>query len=329
MSIVANTNAIVINSSRGRTRPTLRHRSQCRDQDAPVDTMELNSQLPTQVMKESVRSIANDSRVARRRYPDCVARWGRPRVRPLEDCLTLPQRSPLHTELESALAAASRLHMIKSDLVHVPVRVTSTISEAGAYRYRRANPIDLRVSNRSGHRATGFLHELGHFVDHQVHYDRKSRVWASAVHPAFAGWRAVAAKLNGRPFPGGSYRRRYFESAQEGWPRCYAQTWLMRSGDRLLLCLARDGEHRVTECVQRFLRLGLRRLDHQRLGDDQREVDRRRMEAVVHQALRDVEGRDPVLALERARAEHELMHAKPVERQAVRILEPCKDVVGV
>jgi hypothetical protein len=91
------------------------------------------------------------------------------------------------------------------------------------------------VSSRSAHRATGFLHELGHFVDHQVHYDRKSRVWASAVHPAFAGWRAAAAKLDGRPFPGGSYRQRYFESAQEVWARCYAQTVLMRSRDPFLV----------------------------------------------------------------------------------------------
>jgi len=179
--------------------------------------------------------MTNDLRVARRRYPDCVARWGRPRVRSLEDCVTLPERSPLFGELERALAAASRIHMMKSDLVRVPVRVTSTISEAGAYRYRRANPIDLRVSSRSAHRATGFLHELGHFVDHQVHYDRKSRVWASAVHPAFAGWRAAAAKLDGRPFPGGSYRQRYFESAQEVWARCYAQTVLMRSRDPFLV----------------------------------------------------------------------------------------------
>lgn len=186
-------------------------------------------------MQESVRSIANDCHVARRRYPDCVARWGRPRVRSLEDCLTLPRRSPLFGELECALAAASRLHMLKTDLLRLPVRVTSTISEAGAYRYRRANPIDLRVSSRSGHAATGFLHELAHFVDHQVHYDRKSRVWASALHPSFAQWRAAAAKLDGRPFPGGSYRQRYFESAHEVWARCYAQTVLMRSDDALLL----------------------------------------------------------------------------------------------
>ena len=36
--------------------------------------------------------------------------------------------------------------------------------------------------------------------------------------------------------------------------------------------------------------LGLRRLDHQRLVDDQREVDRRRVEAVVDQPLGDVQG---------------------------------------
>jgi hypothetical protein len=146
----------------------------------------------------------------------------------------LPRRSPLCAELERALAAASRLHSLKSDLLPVPVRVTATTSEAGAYRYRRADPIDLRVSNRSGHVATGFLHELAHLVDHQLHYDRRNRVWSSAVHPAFAAWRAAAAQLDRRPFPGGNHRRRYFESAQEVWARCYTQTVLMRSGDPFL-----------------------------------------------------------------------------------------------
>ena len=67
----------------------------------------------------------------------------------------------------------------------------------------------------------------------------------------------------------------------------------------LLGRLARDREHRVAERVERLLRLGLGRLDHQRLGHDQREVDRRRVEAVVHQPLRDVERADAVLALQR------------------------------
>jgi hypothetical protein len=125
--------------------------------------------------------------------------------------------------------------MVRTDLRPVPVRVTATTSEAGAYRYRHANPIDLRVSSRSGQAATGFLHELAHLIDHQLQYDRRSRVWASAVHPSFASWRSAAARLAPRPFPGGSHRKRYFESAQEVWARSYAQTVLVRSGDPLLL----------------------------------------------------------------------------------------------
>jgi hypothetical protein len=172
--------------------------------------------------------------MAQRQYPDCVARSGKVRFRRLDDVIVLPRRSPLCAELERALVAAARLHMFKTDLGPVPVRVTSTISEAGAYRYRRANPIDLRVSKRSSHVAIGFLHELAHLVDHQLHYDRHSRVWASAVHPAFAPWRAAAARLQRRVFPGGSHRKRYFESAQEVWARCYAQTVLLRSEDQFL-----------------------------------------------------------------------------------------------
>jgi hypothetical protein len=172
--------------------------------------------------------------MAQRRYPDCVARTGTVRSRRLDDIVALPRRSTLYAELERALAAASRLHALKTDLQPVPIRVTRTISEAGAYRYRRANPIDLRVSKRSGHVAIGFLHELAHLVDHQLHYERRGRVWASAVHPAFAPWRTAAARLQRRPFPGGSHRKRYFESAQEVWARCYAQTVLLRSDDPLL-----------------------------------------------------------------------------------------------
>jgi hypothetical protein len=226
-------------------------------------------------MQEYVRCVPNDVHVARRRYPDCVSRVGSPRIRSLEDLVVLPRRTPLADELSRALAAASRLHMLKTDLHPVPVRVTATISEAGAYRYRSANPIDLRVSSRSGHPATGFLHELAHLVDHQVHYDKRSRVWASSVHPAFADWRAAAARLNGRPFPGGSHRKRYFQSAQEVWARSYAQTVLLRSGDPLLLeqleRLQRADEPHVwpskefepvsVEVEVVFLRLGLTQLE--------------------------------------------------------------------
>ena len=60
---------------------------------------------------------------------------------------------------------------------------------------------------------------------------------------------------------------------------------------------------RVGERVERLERFGLGRLDEQALLDDEREVDGRRVEAVVDQALGDVERADPVLAAQVAGAE--------------------------
>jgi len=123
---------------------------------------------------------------------------------------------------------------MRSDLEPVPVRATATISEAGAYRFRRKDPIDVRVSRLGGRVALGFLHELGHLLDHQVFYDRKTRTWASAAHLAFDSWRTAALRLERRPLPGGRGRQRYFQATHEVWARCYAQTVLLRSGDPLL-----------------------------------------------------------------------------------------------
>jgi hypothetical protein len=148
--------------------------------------------------------------------------------------IALPRRSPLAGELERALTAASSLHGLLSDLSPVPVRPTATISEAGAYRFRLKDPIDVRVSRLGGRVALGFLHELGHLLDHQVFYDRKTRTWASAMHVAFTSWRTAAARMERRPLPGGRHRQRYFNATHEVWARCYAQTVLLRSGDPLL-----------------------------------------------------------------------------------------------
>jgi hypothetical protein len=167
----------------------------------------------------------------RRRHPAAVSRSGEPRLRPLSDLIRLPRRSPLHPELARALAAADRLHLLRSDLEPVPVRPTATTSQSGAYRLREGDPIDLRVSRRHGRVALSFLHELGHLVDHQLGHELGPS-WASGVHDAFAEWREASALLPTRlPAGVGRARRRYFESAKEVWARSYAQTVLTLSGD--------------------------------------------------------------------------------------------------
>jgi hypothetical protein len=185
-------------------------------------------------MLNSVRRAAEYLPVGQRQYPTCVAREGKPRLRPLEEVIALPRRSKLMPELQRALAAASRMHCLRSDLEPVPVRTTATTSEAGAYRFRKRDPIDVRVSRLGGRATLGFLHELGHLLDHQIHYDRKSRAWASKVHPAFAQWREAAARLEVRSLPGGTGRQRYFQAVHEVWARSYAQAVLARSGEEVL-----------------------------------------------------------------------------------------------
>lgn len=161
-----------------------------------------------------------------------------------------------------------------SDLEPVPVRATATITEAGAYRFRKKDPIDVRVSRFGDRVALGFLHELGHLLDHQVFYDRKTRTWASAAHIAFGSWRTAAAELERRPLPGGRGRQRYFQATHELWARCYAQTVLLRSGDplleRLLVKFQEDDDPHVwpaqqfeaaaIEVERVFARLGLTQL---------------------------------------------------------------------
>ena len=164
-----------------------------------------------------------------------MTRSGEPRLRPLTEVLLLPRRSPLYPELARALAAADSLHVLETDLDPVPVRPTSTTSQAGCYRLRKGDPVDLRVSRRHGRVALSFLHEVGHFVDHQLGWELGWELgpnWASGHHQAFADWRAAAAELPSRaPVGSGRSRRRYFDSDKEVWARSYAQTVLTRSRD--------------------------------------------------------------------------------------------------
>ena len=152
-------------------------------------------------------------------------------MRALTELLRLPRRSPLHPELARALAAADAVHALESDLEPVPVRATSTTSQSGCYRLRDGDPVDLRVSSRHDRLALSFLHELGHFVDHQLGHEL-GPTWASGRHDAFADWRQAVSTLPSRlPAGVGRTRRRYFDSTKELWARSYAQAVLTHAED--------------------------------------------------------------------------------------------------
>ena len=90
------------------------------------------------------------------------------------------------------------------------------------------------MSRRHDRVALSFLHELGHFVDHQLGHEL-GPTWASGGHEAFAAWRGTVSELPTRlPAGAGRSRRRYFDSARELWARSYAQTVLTVTHDPAL-----------------------------------------------------------------------------------------------
>ena len=169
----------------------------------------------------------------RRVAPSSVLRSGEPRLRGLAELLALPRRSPLHAQLARALAAADALHGLCTDLHPVPVRPTATTRQAGCYRMRDGDPIDLRVSRRHDRVPLSFLHELGHLLDHQL--VPQPRRFASPSHSAFRRWRASVRELESRaPAHASRTHRRYFDSYRELWARSYAQTVLATAADEAL-----------------------------------------------------------------------------------------------
>ena len=159
-----------------------------------------------------------------------MPRSGDPRPQRLVELLALPRRSPLHAELALALGAADALHVLHTDLHPVPVRPTTAQVRRGCYRSRGGDPVDLRVSARSGSVPLSLLHELGHLVDHQLAPEPGR--FASRGHPALRGWRRAVRRLPSRaPRHAGPSHRRYFDSFRELWARSYAQTALRLAPD--------------------------------------------------------------------------------------------------
>ncbi len=79
---------------------------------------------------------------------------------------------------------------------------------------------------------------------------------------------------------------------------------------RRLLGFAEDFLDGFHESVERLLGLGLGRLDHERAADDQGKVHRRRVDAVVDQALGEIEGADAGLGFEVAIGEDDFVQRR-------------------
>ena len=88
-----------------------------------------------------------------------------------------------------------------------------------------------------------------------------------------------------------------------------------------------NGNHRLAEPVQFFLRLALGRLDHHCARD--RPGDCRRVKAVIHEALRHIFDRD---ALERAQIENAFVGDHPIlafVQHGKTGIEPFGNIIGI
>src|SRR5690606_25037445 len=77
---------------------------------------------------------------------------------------------------------------------------------------------------------------------------------------------------------------------------------------RILFCLFTDLDHRIAERIQSFFRFGFRRLNHETLWNDEREVVRWWVETVVNKPLADIQGSNSELLI-LLRSENAFMHA--------------------
>src|SRR3954454_18021124 len=97
----------------------------------------------------------------------------------------------------------------------------------------------------------------------------------------------------------------------------------------IVVRLRDDLDQRLSESVERLDRLGLRWLDEHHLGDGQGKVDRRRMKAVVDQALGDIENAYSGALFEARRARHDLVFAALLEGHLETAWEPLAQGVRV
>jgi hypothetical protein len=154
--------------------------------------------------------------------------------------------SPLARQLHHVVAVVDRLHRFPN-LPHIPLVLTKSRRESGAYDYRMrpSRPISIAVSVYGNSPSVTLLHEIGHLLDHLALNPIKCG-FGSEHDPLFEPLRVYWSRsllirrmnaLHARKSavaPGTRATIRYQLGIPEIWARTYLQ-WVIAKSDDLLL----------------------------------------------------------------------------------------------
>lgn len=182
-----------------------------------------------------------------------------PVARPLVSTAITPPAKSYRKPIVTALDAIDRVHA-DGTLNDLAVTINASKSYEAAYVHRDGDGVEIRVSRYATHKASSFLHEVGHFLDHKgmgsgQFASRRPDGLSPKLAEALDAWeRAVSEsaavkrirELQTMPrievSDGGVTRtytisRRFIDYSlqpHEMWARSYAQYVALRSGDTLL-----------------------------------------------------------------------------------------------
>lgn len=161
-----------------------------------------------------------------------------PRKAPVSAALEVRTTGSHKPQINHALASVDKVH---DDGELPPISLygsTGDRSALGVYRFTRdGRAAQIGIANlpdKKGWPAMTTVHEVGHFLDHQVLGERGK--FASHRAPALEGFRRAVAEsaavrsIESLPY----YQQGYFLEGHELWARAYAQYIATRSGSPLL-----------------------------------------------------------------------------------------------
>jgi hypothetical protein len=148
-----------------------------------------------------------------------------------------------------------RLH-VGGPLPRIPIDHGTAHGDRAGFRVQvnRARPLGIGISRDEPRPLLSFIHEIGHFLDHQALGTRGS--YASRRHPELAEWRSAVRQSHAYRRLNDLRRAAYVELAQivgpeevadvrvhieyllrndEAWARSYVQYVMFESGDPSLL----------------------------------------------------------------------------------------------